>query len=198
MDRRITILPDGRLTALREVIDLRLRQAGDAICSEAFGEFFDRSMQAVFCGCLEKIAADEGTVWLLDEAREALVARFNNGPKAADFVNSYRQALSSGLISVVVAMEQPMCENRMQENARHDPSLPRRLGMPTYAMVAVPLYFAGELRGVLSAVHVRLRPPEDAGFPPEAVGALQMAGTILTGLLERRLLGDILGTEVPI
>lgn len=195
MSSRITIIPDGRLTALREVIDQRLRQAGDAVCSEGFRDFLDVQMRAVFCECTKHIGADEGTVWLLDEARQSLVARFNNGPKAAEFVDSYAQKLSSGLISAVAQMEQPMCENRMQENRMHDRSLPQRLGMPTHAMVAVPFYFAGELRGVLSAVQIAARPAETAGFAPEALAALQMAGNILAGLIERRLLADILGME---
>jgi len=195
MPSRMTIIPDGRLTAVRGVVEQRFRQAGDAVCTEGFGDFLDGPMRSVFCEALRHAGADEGTVWLLDEAREALVARFNNGPKAAEFVNSYRQPLRLGLISMVVAMEQPMCENTMLENKGHDPSLPRRLGMPTHAMLAVPFYFAGELRGVLSAVQVKERLPEAAGFSPEALGAWQAAGTILAGLIERRLLGDILGLE---
>ena len=198
MSGRITVLPDERLAALHGVVEQRLQQAAALICEETFEEFFDATMRAVFCGCLAHSGAHEGTVWLLDAARGALVPRFNNGPNARAFVGTFHQSLHSGMISAVVATEQPMCENAVHRNARQDKSLDRRLGVRTCAMLAAPFYFAGELRGVLSAVQLTTADaasPEPPGFPPEALGALQLNATILSGLLERRLLGQVLGME---
>ncbi len=198
MPSRITVLPDDRLAALRGVVVLRLQQAAELVCESGFEEFFDAAMRSVFCACLEHSHAHEGTVWLLDEERGALVPRFNNGPNAANFVGSFRQKLSSGIISAVVATEQPMCENAVQNNAHRDPTLDQQLGVQTSAMLAVPFYFAGELRGVLSAVQLTTgapSAPEPAGFSPESLGVLQTTAAILARLLERRLLGDILGLE---
>jgi GAF domain-containing protein len=198
MTGRITVLPDDRLAALRGVVELRLAQAAEAVCAEGFEDFFDAPMRAVFAACLQQCGAHEGSVWLLDEEAGALVPRFNNGPNAASFVGRFRQKLSSGVISAVVATEQPMCENAMQRNASRDPALDEQLGVRTAAMLAVPFYFGGELRGVLSAVQLSTgsaTAPEPPGFSPEALGTLQSAATALARLIERRLLGDILGLE---
>jgi hypothetical protein len=195
---RITVLPDDRLAALRSVVESRMQQAADLVCEEAFDAFFDEEMRHAFCECLVHCGAHEGAVWLLDRERAALVPRFNNGPDAANFVGKHRQELSTGLVSVVVATEQPMCENAMEDNKRRDTSLDKKLGVQTRAMLAVPFYFAGEVRGVLSAVQL-IKPgstaPEPPGFSPEALGTLQKGATILGRLLERRLLGEILGLE---
>lgn len=198
MASRITVLPDDRLAALRGVVELRLQQAAELVTREGFEDFFDAGMRAAFCACLRECGAHEGSVWLLDEGCGALVPRFNSGPNAASFVGKFRQKLSSGVISAVVAMEQPMCENAMQRNARRDPALDEQLGVRTCAMLAVPFYFAGELRGVLSAVQLATgdaSAPEPPGFSPDALGAFQTTAAVLARLIERRLLGDILGLE---
>lgn len=194
MSSRITVLPDDRLAALHGVIVLRLQQAAESVCQSGFGEFFDGAMREVFCACLAQCGAHEGSVWLLDENQSALVPRFNNGPNAANFVGQFRQPLSSGLISAVVATEQPMCENDMQGNTRRDPAAETKLGVRNLAMLAVPFYFVGEVRGVLSAVQVETQPPAP-GFSPEDLVTLQTTATILGRLIERRLLGDVLGLE---
>jgi transcriptional regulator with GAF, ATPase, and Fis domain len=198
MTGRITVLPDDRLVALRGVVESRMQQAAEQVCAEGFNEFFDEEMRHAFCECLARCGAHEGSVWLLDEERSTLVPRFNNGPNAASFVGSFRQPLSSGIISAVVATEQPMFENDMQGSTRHDPALQKKLGVRIGAMLAVPFYFAGELRGVLSAVQIAsgdAAATRPAGFSPEALDTLQMTATVLARLLERRLLGNILGLE---
>ena len=198
MAARLSILPDERIAALRPVLDARVGEAAAMICGESFAEFFDGPMHAVFCGCIATSGAHEGTVWLLDEARTALVPRFNSGPNAATFVNIFRQTLSAGLISTVVATEQPMCENAMDRHPLHDKSLDRKLGVRTCAMLAAPFYFAGELRGVLSAVLLAQAgepAPELPGFSTIALEKLQLNASILARLIERRLLGLALGLE---
>jgi hypothetical protein len=51
-------------------------------------------------------------VWLIDDAREALVPRFNSGPKAQDLVGVLRQPLDRGIISLAFVSEQSICEKR--------------------------------------------------------------------------------------
>ena len=65
-------------------------------------------------------------------------------------------------------------------------------------MIAVPLHFAGELRGVISAV--QLSPdgpdaPEPPGFSLENLNEIRSAALILARLLEHRLLTLVLGWE---
>lgn len=98
------------------------------------------------------MAATEGTLWLLDEARQYLVPVWNSGPAADRFVGSFVQPLSSGLISLVCITELALCENAVDQNGRQDPTLDRQLGLKTEAMIAVPLYFHDQLRGIISCV----------------------------------------------
>lgn len=185
------MLPDVRLSALRGIVTTRLEEAAQELAEGAFDEFFDGTMRAAFLEGLTQSDAHEGTVWLLDPTQNWLVPRFNSGPNAASFVGRFRQSLQTGMISMVVATEQPICENEVHKNAQQDPTLDRKLGLVTCSMLAVPLYFAGELRGVISAV--RLKPadttaPDPAGFSPHDLRALQLSADVLERLIEHELL----------
>lgn len=185
------MLPDLRLSALRGIVTSRLEEAARALAEGAFDEFFNGTMRAAFLEGLMQAGAHEGTVWLLDPEQTCLVPRFNNGPSAASFVGHFRQSLQTGMISMVVATEQPICENEVHKNAQQDPTLDRKLGLVTCSMLAVPLYYAGELRGVISAV--RLKPasttaPDPEGFSPHDLRALQLSADVLERLIEHELL----------
>jgi transcriptional regulator with GAF, ATPase, and Fis domain len=198
MGERFTLLHDARLHAVQPLVTSRLRELATVVGTGAFDEFFDGTMRALLTKCLAGIGADEGTVWLLDQERTYLLPRWNNGPFAANFVGHYRQSLRVGMISMVVATEQPICENDVQQNERQDKTLDRTLGVRTCAMIATPLYFAGDLRGVLSAV--RLQPAESAepappGFEPGHIESLQLIVAVLARMLEHQLLGLALGLE---
>ena len=99
---------------------------------------------------------------------------------------------------MVVATEQPICENAVQANERQDKTLDKLLGLQTCAMLAVPLYFAGELRGVMSAVQLTAAGTEAVsrrGFTIDDLAALQRTTTILSRLIEHQLLLACLGME---
>jgi GAF domain-containing protein len=188
---RFTVLPDLRLSALRGIVTTRLEEAAQELAEGAFDEFFDGTMRAAFLEGLTQADAHEGTVWLLDPTQNWLVPRFNSGPHAPNFVGHFQQSLQSGMISMVVATEQPICENEVHKNAQQDPTLDRKLKLVTCSMLAVPLYFAGELRGVLSAVRVKpadATGPDPAGFSPDDLRALQLTADVLERLIEHELL----------
>lgn len=194
----MTVLTDDRLDSLRPVIDARVKAAAELVSEGAFVEFFDRVMCGHLVEALARAGAHEGTVWLLDSTRSFLVPRFNTGPNAGDFVGSYRQSLRAGMISMVMATEQPICENDVHENQQQDKTLDQQLGLWTCAMLAVPFYFAGELRGVISAV--RVKPADDAapnppGFTVENLGTLQLAASVLSRMIEHQLVSLALGRE---
>ena len=135
---------------------------------------------------------------LTPEGGTVLIPRFNNGPHAPSFVGQYRHSLRSGMISMVVSTEQPICENEVHQNRMQDKTLDLQLGLLTCAMLAVPLYFAGGLRGVLSAV--QLKPagstaPEPPGFTPQHLESLQLAASVLARLVEQQLYTMTLGME---
>jgi GAF domain-containing protein len=100
------------------------------------------------------------------------------------------------MISMVVATEQPICENEVYKNERQDKEVDRKLGLRTCAMIAVPLVFTGELRGVISCVQVRpgnSQDPDPPGFTQEHLLQIQLAASLLGRLLEARLLSHCLG-----
>lgn len=197
MAERIAQLLDPRVLSVQPLVAARVRELADLASAGSFHEFFDGVMLHFLTEAFIHIGAHEGTVWLLDEERTNLVPRFNNGPQAENFVGIYRQSLNSGMISMVVSTEQPICENDVHLNQQQDKKLDQELGVLTCSMVATPLYFGGELRGVISAV--RLKPnaaaPEPPGFGPLQMEHLQLAAAILSGLVDRRLFAFALGLE---
>jgi transcriptional regulator with GAF, ATPase, and Fis domain len=197
MSERFALLNDDRLTTIRPIITARLQEAAGLVGGGAFEEFFDGTMQALLRDGLNRIDAHEGTVWLLDPTRTFLMPRFNTGPNSSEFVGRFRQSLRSGMISMVVATEQPICENDVQKNQQQDKTLDRQLGLLTCAMIAVPFYFTGEMRGVVSAVRLKAAGAADepAGFRLEDLEALQLTTTVLTRMIEYRLLSLVLGRE---
>jgi hypothetical protein len=198
MGERFPQLHDARLQAVQPLVSARLRELADVTGTGAFAEFFDGTMRALLHQSFAAIGAHEGTVWLLDEERTYLIPRFNNGPHSTSFVGVYRQSVRVGMISMVVATEQPICENEVHKNQRQDKTLDRTLGLITCAMVATPLYFAGELRGVVSAVRVKAADsagPDPAGFSPANLDTLQLSAVILARLIEQQLLGSVLGID---
>ena len=198
MGGRLTVLNDDRLSALRPIVAARVRELAALAGEGAFDEFFDATMQAVLVQSLQQVRAHEGTVWLLDQSRSFLIPRFNNGPNAASFVGRFRQSLRSGMISMVVSTEQPICENEVHKNQQQDKSLDQELGVWTCAMLATPLYFAGELRGVVSAVQLKAAgslEPDPPGFTAGDLNALELTATVLSRLVEQQFLSLALGLE---
>jgi len=198
MGERLTVLSDDRLGHLRSIVRTRLRELAARAGAGAFEEFFDGTMRALLEDRFRAIGAHEGTVWLLDESRNFLVPRFNTGPNAANFVGHFRQSVRSGMISMIVSTELPLCENEVSRNQLQDKSLDQKLGLQTCAMLAAPLYFAGELRGVISAVQLRVpdsAEPEPPGFSPQHLDALQLTASVLARLIEQQLLSLAIGFE---
>ena len=65
-------------------------------------------------------------------------------------------------------------------------------------MLATPLYFGGELRGVLSAVQLKpaaFAASEPPGFGPQHLEALQLTASVLARLVDQALFAMALGLE---
>lgn len=192
--------PHGLIGELKDSLRQLMRDKADDL-AEDFPGVFDRGIRDVVLTGLEKAQADEGTIWLIDGTQEALVPVYNSGPRAPEFVGRFRQSLRSGMISMVIATEQPICENDVQQNKGQDRTLDSQLGLQTCAMIAAPFYFAGEMRGVISAVQLR-KPDDDLPPPPgfswEDLQSLMRTGTLLGRLVEHKLLTQMLGLELSV
>lgn len=194
----MTVLPDERLIALQPALLATLHEAAREISGDSFATFFDQSMQSVLLDAFCRVGAEEGTVWLLDEKKTALVPQFNSGINAASFVRSFAQRLDSGLISMVAATQQSICENAVHQNQRQSRDLDNRLKVKTRAMLAVPFSYLGEMRGVVSCV--QFEPPAGSttlppGFTAEHLLQLQHTVGLLSRLIEYRLLAQCIGLE---
>ena len=198
MAERVTVLPDERWIALRPALLATLHSVAGEVCGAPFASFLDASMRSLLVGAFDRVGAHEGTVWLLDEAKTALVPRFNSGANAEKFVGRFQQKLDAGMISMVAVTEQPVCENEVCRNARHDGRLDGELRVKTWAMVAVPFSFFSELRGVISCVQLvgaECGETTLPGFSAEHLHELQHAAGLLSRIIEYRILAQCLGLE---
>jgi hypothetical protein len=197
MSRRFNLLADPSFGPLQSALQERIGAAAAALDAETFPDLFDPVMRGVFATSLANAGAHEGALWLVDAAGENLVPVINTGPNAEGFVGEYRQPLSRGLISMVFATEQPFCENEVYRHQVQDKTLDSRLGVLTCSMIAVPFYFARQLRGVISCVQLKPQdaPEDPPGFSMASIRDVQLAAEVLSRLLDHRLVAVTVGWE---
>ena len=197
-DRRFNVLPEEGFAALRPSVIARLRDAATRACGASFDALFPGTARRLLAECFARIGAHEGSVWLIDDAREALVPRFNSGPKAQELVGILRQPLDRGIISLAFVSEQSICENDVYRNDRQDRTVDEKLGQLTCAMLAVPIVFGREMRGVISAVKLKSRDsniPDPIAFSGEDLRFAELVTSIVGCLLDAKLLELCLGLD---
>lgn len=187
---------DPALEALAPALAARLHQLGAGIHGAEFRGLLDPLVCQVLRRGFAAVGADEGTVWLLDQAGENLEPAYNTGANAEKFVGSFKQPLGSGLICMVFASQQPFLENEVAKNAQQSKLLDTRLQTQTHAMLAVPFHFLHDCRGVLSCVQLKAPGapgPEPPGFSPAHLEDLQRTAAITAQLFEFRVLSLAVG-----
>ena len=199
---RANFLPEQRFVPLRPALQEHLSKLGVAVTPENFLSICDEMMLKLLKETFARIEADEGSIWLLDPEKQHLVVAFNSGPNTAKIVG-FKQPVSKGIVSLVVASEHAFVENQVYKNAKHSKDLDKKLHKTTYAMIAVPFYFLNEVRGVLSCVQlldVEVRDGQaeatgDAprGFGPAELNAIQTVAAVVRDLIDYRLLGTAVG-----
>ena len=193
---RCNILPDVRFTELGGLLMERLAKVGALIEPQNFASLLDPLMREVLQQGFAEAGAQEGTIWLMDATSQYLIPAYNTGPNAHKLVGEVRLPLNAGLISMVLASEQPFVENQVHKNSRRSTLLDDLLQVQTYALIAVPFYLLKRCYGVVSCV--QLKSPGSAqadppGFAPDHLSSVQRAASILTRLLEYRLLSSTVG-----
>lgn len=192
---RLTLLADERFAPLLPALEESLAAAAESITPENFMSLLDDTMRHVIQLAFRQAESDDGTIWLVDGAKEALVPGYNTGPDA-ERILKFRQPLSAGLVSMVFGNERPFLENEVPKNAKQDRTLDKQLGKQTLAMVIVPFYFLGACRGVISCVKMGVpgeTPPETQRFAESAQVFLVHGATVLGRLLDLRLLRSTMG-----
>ena len=204
MSTRLNFLPDERFAPLRTPLKERLQKMADLIVPENFPSLLDFRTGNVLRDVYATVRADEGSLWLLDQAKENLVISYNSGPNAANIVG-FKQPLTSGIVSTAFVSEQGFAENEVYRNELHSGLLDEKLHVTTYAMIVAPFYILNACRGVISCVQLinvrheggRAVPAAQtpSGFGMESLDAVKRAALILTDLINYRLLRSAIGWE---
>jgi hypothetical protein len=199
---RANFLPEQRFIPLQPALQEHLAKIGDAISPANFLSICDEMLLKLLTDTFQRVSADEGSIWLLDERKQHLVIVYNSGPNAAKIVG-FKQPLDKGIVSLVVASQRAVIESNVYKNAKYSAALDEKLHSTTYAMIAVPLYFLNQVRGVISCVQLfdvvaQQRKPVPAGKTREGFrlrhfAAVEMAAAIIRDLIDYRLLGTAVG-----
>lgn len=192
-------LPDSQLEELRPCWHSYLAKVAVELKPEDGAWLIDAPSRTLFTAFTVAADAHEGTIWLRPEGEAFLVPIYNNGPSAADFVCRHQQALASGIVSMVYLTESAVAESDVHQHRQHDDTLDNALQLVTQHMVAVPFYFAGSLRGVVSAVKLQRpdRPVEERlpPFDPEAIATMNHLATLLGQRIDSLLTRFAFGAE---
>jgi hypothetical protein len=204
MSGRVNFLPDERFLTLHSALRERLNKMAEVLTPENLGGIFDLRIENVLRDAFDRVAADEGSVWLLDPQKENLVVAYNTGAHAADIVG-FKQPLGSGIVSTSLASEHGFAENEVYRHELHSPLLDDKLRLTTYAMIVVPFYFLNACRGVISCVqlfNVRREggqavpagevPP---GFDMEQLNVIKRASLVISDLIDYHLLRVTVGWD---
>jgi hypothetical protein len=195
---RFNLLPDPKFLAQVGALEDRILAAVELLNPDNFVDFADKVVLAALEQGFRMAQGDEVTIWLADRTAEALVPVYNNGPEPEKWVGKFRQPLSVGIVSMVYTTEEPFCENDVSRNAAQDPTLDRILAVRTESMIAVPLYFARECRGVISCVriaHSGKVTTNPGAFTMESMHEIILASTVISFLFDYKLLSGVLGWE---
>ncbi|MEY2495404.1 MAG: hypothetical protein QOD12_2793 [Verrucomicrobiota bacterium] len=199
---RANFLPEPRFVPLRPALQEHLAKLGAAVTPDNFLSICDEMLLKLLRETFTRISADEGSIWLLDQEKEHLVVAYNSGPDT-DKIMGFKLPVTKGIISLVVASEHAFVENQVYKNAKHSAILDEKLKKTTYAMIAVPLYFLNEVRGVISCVQLQDVEVLDgkavptgetpAGFGPPELNAIQTIAAVVRDLIDHRLVGTAVG-----
>ena len=196
MNELPSLLPSPEFERLYPLLSERLMRTASALNGENFGSYLDSTMREMLGRAFQNVGADEGAVWLLDTERGELVICHAWGTRAEQ-VLGFRLQTTSGIVSMVLATEQPFCENKVYTNRLQARALDEKLGVLTCSMLAAPLIFAKGLRGVVSCIRVKSTAddPDPPDFPPGALNEIQFSAHLLGKLIEFEIVSVITGWD---
>lgn len=193
---RLRWLPDPRVAPHAQAIEERVAQFSTGIRAANFMEFLDPLMQRLVADCFRDARVHEGVIWMLDGEGTHLLCACQVGPASSRLLN-FRLPLDTGLASMVLAMQQPFCENHLAANRQAPSRLEERLGVIMCSRILVPFFIAGKARGVVAAYQTKtaMEEPDPAGFEPDAVEEMSLLARLLGRLLDHKLLCAAIGLE---
>ncbi len=182
-----SFLSDAALSENGAQVEARLTDYACRLTIDDLQGLMDPVNRDLFERAMEEIAADSGTIWLVDEGRTRMTVGYSH--RTPDLF-AKELPLDEGLISLVMASEQAICENKVYEHAEHSKRIDNEIGMITCGMIAAPFYLGGSLRGVLSCVQWKkmAEDPDPPGFSAVHLRKVQRLSTVLERLLNYQLL----------
>ena len=196
MARPPSLLPDPDLEQEGEKLAQALERYTKRLLAGDLCEMIDPPIESVFRNARKLAGADGGAIWVTDAAQEHLVVAFTD-PEDSRILGR-EQPTSEGLISLVFASEQPICQNRISEDRRHSKRIDDAVGQKTESMMAVPFYVGGMLRGIFSVVRWA-KDESDGGTPGFSLDEFrdfQRASVVMERLVTLQLIQLILDLEL--
>lgn len=189
------ITTDLELSEHAPAIERRLARAAQSITPEMFKMTLGDPGRSMLRAIMESVKGDSTSIWLADIEEENLIITHSN---PCEEIVGLTLPITEGLISLVYASEQSICENNVYQNAHHSKRVDREVGQITCAMIATPFYFGGSLQGVVSCVQLKEDEdaPEPSGFSARDLGRIRRLSTVIERLVNYRLLTRLLGLEI--
>lgn len=185
--RTTSILSDPHLREHAHDVERRLAACAARLSIDDLDALMDRVARGAFGAAMTEVGADSGTIWLADEERTKMTVGYSHHEKQ---LVGQEQSLDEGLISLVLATEHGLCENKVYQNARHSKRIDEALHFITCALIAVPFYLGGSVRGVISAVQLKreAEDPDPPGFTGNNLSRVQQLSATTERLLNYNLL----------
>ncbi len=206
MSRHFTLLPDLGVQADAERLSARRLECVERALAGRPADLIHGLPGALVEAALRGIQAHEGSVWLTTDGGRTLMPAWNNGPDAEKFVGSFHLPVALGFTGMVFCTNMAACESEVCFQQQQHRKLDENLGVLTWALLAAPLRFAGEVRGVITAVrlirrsdlpadlsqvHSRADLPADLLCPPSFavadLAAIELTAGALGRLIDHRL-----------
>jgi hypothetical protein len=189
-------LPDQRVVPYAASIEERVGNFAGSIRAATFMEFLDPLMKRLIVDSYRGSGAHEGVIWLLDREQKNLLCACQVGT-ASRKLSRFVLPLESGVSGMVMATQQPFCENNLSANRAAASVLEERMGVIVCSRVLVPFFIAGTMRGIVSAYLTKptLDAPEPQGFDTDAVEEISLLARLLTRLFDHKLLCAAIGLE---
>lgn len=192
---RVSILPDSRLAECGTDVERGLSSCAASLSIHDLQALMDQVNCTIFDAAMRGTGAESGTIWLANRQRTHLTIGYSHVDPG---LVGHDQPLDEGLVSLVLASENGICENSVYQNKQHSKRIDEAFHFVTCAMIAVPFYLGGSLRGVIS--FVRLKPDESApdppGFTADHLAQVQQLSATIERLLNYRLLRILLDLQV--
>ena len=187
---------DPDLQSLSRHLEQRLKEIVTSLTPDAFTRLYqkDRVIRDAARLVARGVEADSLCFWIINPERTHLVVGHG---EPDDRMMGRHLPLGEGVISLVLASEQALCENAVYESERHSSRFDEELGIITCAMIAVPFYLDGQLVGILSCIRQKTLPddPDPPGFSAAHLNAMQHLARTTERQIKYLMLLRLIGLE---